>query len=146
MEQLVRSEESCRVDLLKWGARWQSNKSRPYFEGHERADVVEARESFVNYFLDNQHLYHHPIKGEDGWPKWIKPNPPIGVRPRIVLAHDESTYRSGEIPAKRWFFPGHEPFFNKGRGRSIMVSGFLVQYDSLDVFKLSEEEWKNAIK
>ena len=29
--QLVRSEESCRTDLLKWGARFEKNSNRPFF-------------------------------------------------------------------------------------------------------------------
>ena len=33
-DRLIRSEESCRVDLIEWGARWDSNKNRPYFEGN----------------------------------------------------------------------------------------------------------------
>lgn len=33
---LIRSEKSCRVDILKWGAKWDKNTNRPYFEGHEK--------------------------------------------------------------------------------------------------------------
>ncbi|CAF4453872.1 unnamed protein product [Didymodactylos carnosus] len=43
-EGLVRSEKSCRLDLRRWRAKFQPNSQRPYFEGHERADVV-ARQS-----------------------------------------------------------------------------------------------------
>ena len=53
---LVRSEESCRTDLLKWGARWDKNKIRPYFEGYIREDVISKRKEFDNYFTKN-HIY-----------------------------------------------------------------------------------------
>lgn len=33
---LVRSLASCRLDLRAWGARFEANSQRPYFEGHER--------------------------------------------------------------------------------------------------------------
>lgn len=46
----------------------------------------------------------------------------------------------------RWIFPKTAPFFNKGRGRSVMLSLFIVQHDSIDVFRLDEDEWKEAIK
>ena len=36
---LVRSVESCRLDLRRWGTRFDSNSNRPYFEGHERSDA-----------------------------------------------------------------------------------------------------------
>ncbi|CAF4222987.1 unnamed protein product, partial [Rotaria sordida] len=38
---LIRSVESCRLGLRRWGARFESNSQRPYFEGHERPDVVQ---------------------------------------------------------------------------------------------------------
>ena len=41
---------------------------------------------------------------------------PNSVMPRrsILIAHDESTYRSGELPNKRWIFPELCSFYNKG--------------------------------
>ncbi|CAF5122075.1 unnamed protein product, partial [Rotaria sp. Silwood1] len=44
--------------------------------------------------------------------------------------HDESTFRSGEVSPKRWFFKENTLFFSKGRGRSHMVSDFFVQHGS----------------
>jgi hypothetical protein len=45
-----------------------------------------------------------------------------------------------------WVFPGEEPFFNKGKGRSIMVSAFIVMHDHADVFVLNQNEWENACR
>ena len=49
-DSLVHSIESCRLDLRRWSVKFQANSQRPYFEGHERADVVAHREEFVTYF------------------------------------------------------------------------------------------------
>ena len=49
-KRLVRSESSCRVDLLKWGAKYEKNSNRPYFEKYEREDVVKKRKEFCQYF------------------------------------------------------------------------------------------------
>ena len=46
----------------------------------------------------------------------------------------------------RWMFPETAPFFNKGRGRSVMLSLFIVQHESIDILKLDEDEWKEALK
>ena len=46
----LRSERSCRRDLLKWGTKFEFNKKRPYFEGHERPDVLEYRKKFIESF------------------------------------------------------------------------------------------------
>jgi hypothetical protein len=55
---LVRSEESCRADLVKWGYRYGKNTCRPYFLGHERDDVVASRKKLVSYLLHNKELYY----------------------------------------------------------------------------------------
>ncbi|CAF4774426.1 unnamed protein product, partial [Rotaria sp. Silwood2] len=49
-DDLIRSERSCRLDLRRWGAKFDANSQRPYFEWHERDDVVKHRNEFVNYF------------------------------------------------------------------------------------------------
>ena len=37
-------------------------------------------------------------------------------------------------------------FFNKGYGKSMMHSSFLVQHPTEPFFRLSDSEWKNAIQ
>ncbi|CAF1680153.1 unnamed protein product [Adineta ricciae] len=39
----IRSERSSQLDLRRWGAKFEANAQRPYFEGHERDDVVKHR-------------------------------------------------------------------------------------------------------
>jgi hypothetical protein len=133
--------ESCRADLLKWGARFDKNTNRPYFEGHERDDVKTTRIGFIKYFLDNKEFYFYPFMhfGSLTW------NIPLRKK-RILISHDESTFRSGEMSAFKWIFPENVPFFNKGRGQSIMLSLFMIQHNSNDIFQLSETEWEKAIK
>ena len=67
----VRSVESCRLDLRRWGGRFKENSQRPYFEGHDRPDVVEHREKFVNHFI-NQREYCYQVSGGKK-PSWISP-------------------------------------------------------------------------
>ena len=140
-DKLIRSEESCRVDLKKWGAKWDKNKNRPYFEGHEREDVVIKRKEFIDYFIKNKDKYYYAHKDENNNTVF---NLPLRDK-RILIAHDESTFRSGEISEYRWMFPELATFFNKGKGRSIMVSSFLVQHNESDVFVLNDDEWLNAV-
>jgi hypothetical protein len=68
---LVRSVESCRLDLRRWGAKFQPNSQRPYFEGHERDDVVKHRQEFVSYFLARKDHYYTIT--EDEQPMWNIP-------------------------------------------------------------------------
>ncbi|CAF3880279.1 unnamed protein product [Rotaria sordida] len=55
---LIRSVQSCRLDLRRWGARFESNSRYPYFEGHERNDVVQHRIEFLRHFLPRKHSYY----------------------------------------------------------------------------------------
>lgn len=137
-DELVRSVERCRVDLLNWGAVWDKNNNRPYFEGHEREENVEHSKKFCAHFLDNRDLYFYPLRDQH------RLNIPFR-KPIVLLAHDESTFRSGDVQCSRWFLPGSEPFHSKGRGRSIMVSDFLMQFEE-SLFELSEEEYQRAVQ
>jgi hypothetical protein len=159
---LVRSSQSCRLDLRRWGARFESNGNRPYFEGHERKDVLDHRSKFIEYFLTRKDHYYTITDGVT--PMWTIPT----KSPAIVLlcesrfriyckqslfsllstcsVHDESTFKSGEVSNKRWFLGEQAPFHSKGRGRSNMVSDFLVQHPSGPFFSLSEKEFSQAVK
>lgn len=68
---LIRSPECCRLDLRRWGAKFQPNSQRPYFEGHERDDVVKHRNEFISYFLARKDQYY-TISDEEN-PTWNIP-------------------------------------------------------------------------
>ncbi|CAF3626850.1 unnamed protein product [Rotaria socialis] len=137
-DKLIRSIESCRLDLRRFGCKYTENKARPYFLGHEREDVVQHREQFVTYFMEHKDHFYTITEGKQ--PKWVKPT----GHPIVLICHDESTYKSGEISAKRWIVEDNAPFYNKGRGRSIMASEFLVMHNSGSFFSLNDKEFKRA--
>lgn len=134
----VRSTESLRLDMKDWGFVYEEANKHPYWEGHERADVVEKRTEFINYFIERSHHYYIP--DELTHPKWINPT----EKPCILMFHDESTFRSGEIPKNILQRKGFEKFTSKGLGKSIMVSDFIVSGKEC-FFHLSPEEWSNAV-
>ena len=55
---LIRSVKSCRLNLRRWGARFESNSQRSYFEGHERQDVVQHHTKLLQHFLSRKDLYY----------------------------------------------------------------------------------------
>ena len=61
---LIISERSCRLDLRTWGAKFEANTQHPYFEDHERGDVVKHRNVFIKYFLQYQDSYYKITGGE----------------------------------------------------------------------------------
>ncbi|CAF1498729.1 unnamed protein product [Adineta ricciae] len=76
----IRSERSCQLDLRRWGAKFEANAQRPYFEGHERDDVVKHRNDFINYLLEHKDFYHTITDGEA--PAW---NLPVKSPQRIII-------------------------------------------------------------
>jgi hypothetical protein len=79
---LVRSVASCRLDLRRWGACFESNSQRPYFEGHERQDVIQHRSTFVQHYVKLKDSYYTLTEGED--PKW---QVPTSKTPVILLCN-----------------------------------------------------------
>ncbi|CAF3376878.1 unnamed protein product, partial [Rotaria sp. Silwood2] len=148
-QQLVRSVESCKLDLRRFGAKYTANTGRPYFLGHERKDVVKHREQFIEYFTEHQDDFYTITN--DTPPQWKNPT----GEPTVLLlcfpdfsmiGHDESTYKSGEISAKRWIMTDNAPFYNKGKGNSVMSSDFLVMHPSSPFFTLTDKEFEKALK
>ncbi|CAF1215810.1 unnamed protein product, partial [Didymodactylos carnosus] len=78
-DDLIRSKRSCRPDLRRWGAKFETNSQRPYFEGHERDDVVKHRNEFINYFLAHKDFYYTVTDGEI--PMWNI----LTQKPHIIL-------------------------------------------------------------
>ncbi|CAF4829218.1 unnamed protein product, partial [Rotaria magnacalcarata] len=109
---LIQSLSACKVDLCRWGARFKKNSQRPYFEGHERAEVVEHREQYINYFLDRKDHYYTIT--DDDKPAWKYPS---RTPPCILIFHDESTFNSGEVSTKRWLFGDEAPISFEGKGK-----------------------------
>ena len=94
-DQLIRSEAICRLDLRRWGAKFGKNNQRNYFEAHERRDVVAHRQQLISYFLKCKG--HYCTIQDDDLTTWQVPT----QKPCILIFHDESTFRSGEVSHKR---------------------------------------------
>ena len=124
---------------------------------------MKYRTEFINHFLAHKDCYYTIT--DDETPKWKLPTSsphrilickqifriPLDIILLSFLSffsvsvHDESTFRSGEVSPKWWFFQENKPFFSKGPGGSLMVSDILVQYPKNPFFELTEDEWKEAV-
>jgi len=95
-----------------------------FVDGHERKDVVDYRS---NVFLLAWKDYERRmvVFSEDGtWklPSSLRP----GERPVVLVTHDESTFNTNDGKRRIWMKDGKQPIRPKGRGKGIMVSGFLT--------------------
>jgi len=76
-QELIRSERACCRDLHRWGCKFDKNTAKPYWAGHERPDVIEARTKFVHNFLTNQDKYYWIREGKDLQWNIPKKNPTV---------------------------------------------------------------------
>ena len=88
-----------------------------YFDGHERADVVRERESYLAALSS----YSHRM--------WIahSPAPDPACRPVIQVFHDESTFYANADQSFHWTDGSKQALKQKSLGQAIMVSDFVEE-------------------
>jgi len=119
------------------GFSHQDVKKNVYFDGHERDDVVEYRKTFVKEWreLSRRFVIFH----DDG--SWEKPPGLLqGEKPLVLVTHDESTFNVNDGKRKLWMEEGKQPLRPKGKGKGVMVSGFLTPGGVLRVPSTTTDE------
>ncbi|QRV96150.1 DDE superfamily endonuclease [Ceratobasidium sp. AG-Ba] len=111
--------------LRKMAYRWRKQPTGQYFDGHERADVVEYRKD----------TYAPRMKAlEPFFPRWDDvtgedqlPDLPRGQRPVVIWFNDSSTFFANDRKTVGWFKIGnkHLPLMKKGPGASATAYDFV---------------------
>lgn len=73
----------------------------------------------------------------------VEPVLRAGERLHVPVCHDESIIQSNELRNRAWLRDGHQPLRKKGKGRSIHVSGFIVEQTGrlcLSTEQIAEQE------
>jgi len=120
-ERITISETTCREYLKKWGYCFLAHKKDVYMDGHERADVVEARLGWVSRMLELEKRMSI-FEGEN-----LTETPcDRGQRKKMVqVTHDECAFHAHDSQEMVWLCEGEQLLRKKGDGRAYMVSGFL---------------------
>ena len=119
--------EAARQWLRRLGYSWRGTKKTVYFDGHERPDVVVARQLFVSSFLDLEPRFAR--WNDEG--ELMESQLPEGEREIVVVTHDESTFHTNDGRRQMWLQDGKDPIRPKTMGRGIMVSDFLTPVSRL---------------
>jgi hypothetical protein len=96
-----------------------------YVDGHERPDVVEYREQFLQRISKYETRMIQYV-GDD-CEHAIRPDLPDGVKPLVLVVQDESCFAAFEGNRTAWVLTDHNTLRPKGNGRCIMVSEFLCE-------------------
>ena len=99
-----------------------------YVDGHEREDVVLYHNEV---FLPRWKLLQRRMvifqEDDNGTVTWSAPPTLLpGEKPLVLVTHDESTFNANDGKRQGWMKKGEQPLRQKGKGRGIMVSGFLT--------------------
>lgn len=123
------SERTAHRWLGKLGWRYGKQQNGMYVDGHEREDVVQYRDAFVQRFKQYERRFHLWDENGDELPRPRGfPVPEAAGRFRLVLVtHDESTFFQNDQRKIFWDRKGSSKAPRpKGEGQSLMISDFLT--------------------
>jgi len=106
-----------------------------YVDGHERPDIVDYRETFLNTIAENEHLQN---TYDDKDLEIIQPTLNPMERKHIPIHHDESIFRPNELQQRVWVTGGKMLLRKKGQGKAIHVLDFITE--ETGHLSLSEEQ------
>ena len=113
-------KETARKWLHRLGFSQKNHHKGVYFDVHERDDVVESRQQFLDRLL----VLDEKIHTCD-----TNPDIPDGEKPLIRLVHDESTFYANADQSRYWCDYDSQVLKQKSLGSSIMVSDFIDEID-----------------
>lgn len=115
--------------LEKMGWSYGKLKHGMYLDGHERSDVVEYRQAFVERWMGYERRFHRWDHDGTELPRPIG-FPVAGAIGRfrlILVTHDESTFFQNDERNTGWSHAASKSKPKaKGNGQSLMVSDFLT--------------------
>lgn len=110
--------------LRKMGLKYDTVKKGVFVDGHERGDVVEYRQ---NVFIPKWREFQNRLVIFDEEGNWSPPSTLLpGEKPLMLCTQAESTFNANDGKRVIWMENGKQPIRPKGRGKGIMVSGFLT--------------------
>jgi hypothetical protein len=116
--------------LVKLDFRYQEyRQGSAYVDGHERPDVVDHRNRFVDEMMVWQSRMEKFVGDE--METCIQPELSSGERKVILVTQDECIFQAHDGNRKIWQESSKKEIRPKGPGASIMVSGFLCQCHGL---------------
>jgi hypothetical protein len=134
--------------LNRLGYNWQDVKKGVFLDGHERDDVVEYRQRFLQ---EMEGLLPYLVKfAEDG--SMQEKTYPAGCivggpdrRPIVMITHDESIFSANDGRHQAWVKDGDTILRPKGRGKGIMVSDFLLPWSRLNLLSLPKARQEELV-
>jgi len=130
------SDNTARAWLKHFGWEFRVERKDVYYDGHERPDVIEYRQDFLNEILELEKWMSKPL--DDNIMILEEPVLDVNEKRHILITHDESIFYANDRKKTYWGPVGHQPLRKKEAGLSLHVSDFLTEVDGH--LKFEEEE------
>ena len=126
---------TARCWLNQLGLVYGRYRKGVFIDGHEREDVVLYRNEV---FLPRWKLLQRRMvifqEDASGTVTWSAPPTLLpGEKPLVLVTHDECTLNANDGKRQGWMKKGEQLLRQNGKGRGIMVSGFLTPEGRLKV-------------
>ena len=112
-----------------------------YVDGHERADVVKYRETFLQKLEELENIHSPPPSVEDPVP-FIPSRTSEGTAPLkhlVIIHHDKSTFHANDDQMRMWGEPDTHMIRPKSREAGLMISDFIEEF--VVFLRLSDEQY-----
>lgn len=145
---IVIRSRTAQTWLNKLGYVYKNVRKDVFIDGHERPDVVEDRNKFLQK-MEELKPYLVEFKKDGTMKEKIYPSD-CAVdgeerRPVIVITHDECTFSANNRIRKAWTSVGNTFLQPKGRGQGIMTSEFILPFGRLNLVFLTPEKKEEVV-
>jgi hypothetical protein len=125
--------------LRQLGMELVDEKKGIYKDGHERPDVIAAR---IAYVKENADFYDACMVHYSGDEMDVVVPAANGEATHVSVYHDETIVAQNEGKSRYWGqADSQDKCFSKGKGKSLMVSGFIC--DCHGAMEVEAGEWMN---
>ena len=130
------SDNTARAWLKHFGWEFRVERKDVYYDGHEKPNVIEYRQDFLNKILELEKWM--PKLLDDNIMILEEPVLDVNEKCHILITYDESIFYANDRKKTYWGPVGHQPLRKKEAGLSLHVSDFLTEVDGH--LKFEEEE------
>ena len=124
--------------LHKLGFSPSSTKKGVYIDGHERQDVVDYWKLFLKKMEILETTHAQPPQASDE--ARLITESDSSKKHLVMIYHDESIFHSNEDQGWAWAEKWGQQIKPKGKGRGIMISDFIEEYNGYLRFDDTEYE------
>eukprot|EP01084_Bolivina_argentea_P310556 537424_1 len=124
------NEKTVLIWMRQFGYIYGKYKKSVYIDGHERDDVVKARNIYVKEMIDLRNdMFILNDENDKKGIEWIFERRKRNILTIILVVHDESVVHLREGHKYGWYHKHIKPILPKSEGKGFNISDFVIELD-----------------